>query len=246
MDDEDPLGTHALDDLAAGFRGALSLFPFGGVIAELITRGIPNQRIDRVAAYIAGLEERLTALELSQREEALSDPEKIDLIEEGAFQSARATTRDRIERIAELVANGLAAESAEVLRRKRLALLLRQIDDEELAILNAYGQAYGGNKAAAWAKVVQPPPAHLQAPRSQVDDRKLYEAGPANLLRLGLLMKRYRRVPKGAQPVFDPAKGDFEHTLEVSYLGRLLLRAIGHPSPIDVERAEGQEANPST
>jgi hypothetical protein len=139
--------------LAAGLRGALSLFPFGGVVAELITRGIPNQRMDRVSAYIGELESRLAALKASKREEALLDPEKIDLIEEGAFQSARATTGDRIERIAELVANGLAAESAEVLTRKGLASLLRQVDDEELAILNAYGQAFGGDSGEAWSKV---------------------------------------------------------------------------------------------
>lgn len=67
----------------------------------------------------------------------------------------------------------------------------------------------------------------------QIDAEKLFNAGREHLLRLGLLEKKYQRPARGQAPEFDPSDGDFKHRVEVSYLGRLLLRHLDMPTPFD-------------
>lgn len=220
------------DALAATGRALAGLVPmFGGVIGELITKVIPNQRTERVVKYVRELNQRLETVE-TNIDDLLDDPENVDLIEEGGFQAARATSEKRISQIATLVANGLSAENSDLVRRKRLARLLRQIDEDELVLLNAYGQSYGGDRSV-WNAVQRPDPAHMGSSVEEIDAEQLYDAGREHLLRLGLLRKNYRKPPRGQAPTFDTRKGDYEHSMEVSYLGRLLLRYLDMPSPID-------------
>ncbi len=224
------------DALAATGRALAGLVPmFGGVVGELVTRTIPEQRTDRVVRYVRGLNARFDGIE-ARLQELLTDPNNVDLVEEGGYQSARATSDERIQHITALVANGLDADDADVIRRKRLARLLGQIDDDELALLNAYGQSYGGSNQNPFAAISRPDPAHLGSGIEEIDAEKLYEAGVEHLLSLGLLTKNYRNPPRGEAPKFDARKGDYEHSREVSYLGRLLLRFIDRPSPIDIEK----------
>ena len=232
----DDLDIHESDALAATGRALSGLIPmFGGVVGELITKVIPDQRTERIVAYVRNLNHRLD--EIGERLEAiLQEPENVDLIEEGGFQAARATTDERINLIASLVAYGLAADDADVVRRKRLARLLGDLDNDEIALLDAYGQSYGGRGTRdPFEKVNRPKPSHMGSTVSEIDAEQLYEAGRDRLLRLGLLKKNYRNPPRGQAPSFDTRKGDYEHSIEVSYLGRLLLRFIGRPSPIDDE-----------
>lgn len=232
----DELDEDDQDALAATGRALAGLVPmFGGVVGELITKVVPAQRTDRVVRYVRDLNARLNAIE-TDIAALLAEPENVDLIEEGGFQAARATTPERIDMIATLVANGLGAEDSDLVRRKRLARLLGQLDDDEIVLLNAYGQSYGGGHGA-WDTVNRPDPAHIGSDRSQIDAEKLFDAGREHLLRLGLLHKNYRNPPRGQAPVFDTRKGDYEHSVEVSYLGRLLLRHLNMPSPIDRDRA---------
>jgi len=231
----DDLEQNLQDYLATTGRAAAGLIPLvGGVLAELIGAAIPRQRTDRVVAYLRTLEARLVQLEIDPRK-AFADAERADLIEEGAFQAARATTQERVQRIAELVSNGLSSPDANIVRRKRLAALLGEIDDDEVLVLNAYGQAYGGDVESAWDKVERPDPPHMQSTVDEFDAAKLYDAGRDRLLRLGLLEKRYRSPRRGEERKFDERSGDFDHNVEISYLGRMLLRDIGMPSPYDVD-----------
>lgn len=232
----DPLDADYRDQLATIGKAATSLVPLvGGVLGELIGTVVPSQRLDRIASYLRQVEARLATLEVDLKP-IFDNPEKVDLIEEGAYQSARATTSERIDRIASLVVDGLTSDESELVRRKRLAGLLREIDDDELTLLNAYGQSYGGvPDSSIWDKVNRPDPAHLQSSRTEIDSEKLFEAGKSRLLRLGLLQKRYQSPKRGEQPIFDTKKGDFKHSMEVSYLGRMLLGTIGLPSPYDAE-----------
>ncbi len=235
MDEEntDPLEKNQTDTLSATGQAIASMVPLvGGVLAILISETIPNQRADRVVAYLRKLERRIELLEATP-EEIFSDPEKVDLIEEGAFQSARATSEERIERIVALVANQLASDDVKLIREKRLAFLLRQIDDDELLILNAYGQSMHGINSNAWDNIDFPGPAALGSTTEDADASKLYDLGQNNLLRLGLLEKRYREKFRGEQPKFDTQLGDFEHTVQISYLGQMLLRMVGLPTPFE-------------
>lgn len=234
---QDGLDSDFRDQLVAIGKGVAGLVPIaGGTVAEIVGAIIPEQRADRIATYLRALASRVDELTVEVRTALAANPESIDLIEEGGFQAARATSSQRIEQIVEAVSNGLRADDADVIRRKRLLLLLGELDDDEINILNAYGRAYGGLDRDAFANINLPDPAHLQSSVEVIDQNQLYQAGRKHLLRLGLLKKNYGSVKKGQLPEFDAREGDFKHRVEVSYLGRMVLREIGLGSPFDAEK----------
>jgi hypothetical protein len=233
----DQLDNHYVDHLAAIGRSVASVVPFaGGLLAEVVGTVIPGQRADRIAAYLRELNTRVELLADQVKAGLASNAEKIGLIEEGGFQAARATSSNRISQIVEAVARGIAEEDAEIVRRKRLLLILGELDDDEIGLLNAYGRSYGGMDRLAFESVSRPMPVHMQAPPSLFEQNELYEAGVSHLSRLQLLSKNYGHVKRGEMPPFDPQTGDFKHTVEISLLGRMLLTEIGLQTPFDASR----------
>lgn len=235
----DGLDDDLRDKLVAIGKGVAGAIPLGGgVLAEVVGMVIPGQRADRIAAYLRALASRVEDLAVEIRDGLVSNAEKIDLIQEGGFQSARATSQERIDQIVEAVSRGLSEDDADVVRRKRLLLILGELDDDEVNLLNAYGRSYGGADREAFDRVNRPKPPHLQSSRSVIDQNQLYELGKRHLVRFGLLKKNYGNVKKGEIPEFDAREGDFKHRLEVSHLGRMLLREIGMETPFDAQQAD--------
>ena len=228
----DQLDANSLDRFASSVKIAGSLVPLvGGPLSALITETIPNLRQDRIVKYPRSLEERLSKLEKEEIDKLHSDPEKVDLVESGGFLAARSTSPDRLERIAEIIFRGLSKTDTDLIRRKRLLALFGEIDDDQFVILNAYGQAIGGNASQVWDTVDLPPPATLGSSQEQLENAELYELGKQNLLRLGLLERKYGHVKKDSYPPFDPKSGGFKSRLEISHLGRMLLREAGMTLP---------------
>lgn len=238
-DTYDKLDDNYRDQLAVIAKGAVSLVPLvGGPSAELIGVAIPNQRADRIAAYVRDLGARIEAMSEEVRKGIAANAAKLDLIVEGGYQSARALSEERVQRIAEAVSHGLEEHEADVVRRKRLIVMLGELDDDEVALLNAYGRSYAGYDRQAFERVNRPERAHMQSPPEALERDRLYEAGRDHLLRLELLKRNYSTVKKGEQPEFDRRTGHFQHTVEISFLGRLLLKEIGMPAPFDESRVE--------
>ncbi|MEZ4615393.1 MAG: hypothetical protein R2867_07750 [Caldilineaceae bacterium] len=74
---------------------------------------IPNQRIDRIARYVAILEQKLSVLTKEQIATRFSTPGFIDLFEDSLHQAVRALTEERLQHIATVVKNGLSDEQQE-------------------------------------------------------------------------------------------------------------------------------------
>lgn len=239
MSDVDGLGYDRLDEdyrdqLVAIGKGAVSLVPLvGGPLAEIIGSVVPNQRADRITTFVRELDERIKAVAEAVRESLVKNKAKIDLIEEGGYQAARAISSERIAQIVEAVARGLEENDADVIRRRRLLVILGELDDDEIALLNAYGRTYGGADRGAFERINRPERPHMQSSVAVRENDRLYQVGKEHLLRLELLKRNYGSVKKGQTPEFDPKEGDFKHTVEVSYLGRLLLKEIGMITPFD-------------
>ncbi|MCY4613177.1 MAG: hypothetical protein OXB94_06115 [Nitrospira sp.] len=104
-------------------------------------------------------------------------------------------------------------------------------DDDELLLLNAYGQSYGAPRSNAWDAIGRPPSAHFGSSTEDIDNAKLYEFGEQNLLRLGLLQPKFDNMKKGEYPPFGARSGGFKSRTEISYLGRMLLREVGIDLP---------------
>lgn len=240
-DDYDELQDDYRDQLVAIGKGAVSLVPLvGGPLAEIIGTAIPNQRADRIAAYVQRLAERIDAMDAVVRDGLAESAAKADLIVEGGYQSARALSTERVERIAEAVSRGLEADEADVIRRRRLLVIFGELDDDDVALLNAYGRSYAGADRNAFETLSRPGPIHLGSKPEEVDRDRLFEAGRAHLVRLDLLKRNYGSMRKGELPKFDPGKGDFEHRLEIGHLGRMLLAQIGLTTPFDEQMEVGR------
>ncbi|MBC7767416.1 MAG: hypothetical protein H7124_01375 [Phycisphaerales bacterium] len=231
----DGLDDDIRDKLVVAGKSVVSIVPLaGGPLAEIVGAIVPGQRADRIVTYLRALDERVSKFEEAAKEALLNNPYKIDLVEEGGYQSARALSQNRVDQIVAAVTSGISASDADVTRRKRLLILLGELDDDEVNLLNAYGRSYGGADRDAFEAVSRPGPIHMGSNREEIDQESLYVAGKEHLLRLGLLQKNYARPKQGQSvPEFDARAGDFKHSVEISSLGRLLLREIGMPTPFD-------------
>jgi len=231
---DDDLGNNWRDRLAATGRAVAGLVPsVGTALGEILTVIIPGQRADRIAEYLRKLDGRVEQLEAAVQRDILNSPAKIDLIEQGGFQAARALTHERIDQIVEIVTAGITQDAADVIRNGRLLVLLGELDDDEISVLNAYGQSYADANVDVWKDVNRPERVNTGSFQEEIDKSQLYEAGQNHLLRLGLLIKNYSGVRHGQLPQFDALQGDFRHRVQISGLGRLLLRHIGRPIPFD-------------
>lgn len=233
----DPLQDDFRDQLVAIGKGAVSLVPLiGGPLAEIIAVSVPNQRADRVAAYLRNLAQRVETLSAEMQDGLKANAAKIDLIEEGGYQSARAMSDERIEQIAAAVFQGLSESDTDILRRRRLLVIFGQLDDDEVALLNAYGQHHGGSDQNPFGQINRPEPAFMGSSAETIELERLYRLGKDHLLRLELLERKYSSVKKDHLPEFDQRTGQFKHTVRISFLGRMLLKEIGMPTPIDEAR----------
>src|SRR5437762_10825181 len=124
-------------------KGAIGAIPYcGAILAEVVGQIIPEQRIQRLESYVKYLNDRLSLLSLEAVSTRLRQPENVDLFEEGANQSARALSQERIEYIANLVSHGLLGEEKERLESKRLFNILREVDDDQIIMLTSHLQKY--------------------------------------------------------------------------------------------------------
>ena len=219
--------------LARAVAGAV---PFvGSTIAEVIDHTIPNQRLDRIVAFVKRLEERLREIEESEASGLLETPEAIDLLEEGMFQAARALTDERLERIARLLRNSLTSEDMEHLEKKTLLELLSRVNDAELIILQSYAlhPQVRRDFFEQHTDVLSGVRAHLASSQEDIDRAAIRETYRRKLRELGLITPRFRQARRGELPEWDIKTGMIKTTGDrLTPLGRLLLRHLD----MEVER----------
>ena len=225
-DDNNVLGVRLADRIAALTRGTVGAVPYiGPIISEYITQLIPNQRLERIEAYIVELGKRVKKVERDK----LVHPRKVDLFEDGAFQAIRSLSEKRTEYIANVVARGLSGEEKEELEAKRMLNLLTQLDDGQIILLSSYLDK-NRNDEEFWKiheDVLKPKAVNLESSQEEIDVATIQEMAKRELVRLGLLRPRIRKPPRGQLPEFDEKTGmmkAFGH--DITSLGRLFLRHI--------------------
>jgi hypothetical protein len=235
MNDDDvklpALGATWQDAASAVAKGAFGSIPIvGSMLGEVMGLIIPNQRLDRIEAYLRFLGERLEKENVDSLGENLRDPERIDLFEEGAVQSLRAVSDERKAYIASIVANGLSGDERDILQAKRLLRLLSEVDDGQIIVLVSYIERnyHDAGFREQHKALLEPIGTHAGSRQEDVEADALHELARAELLRLGLLKSEFRLPMKGQNPNFDPKTGMLKAgSRSLTLLGRMLLVQIG-------------------
>lgn len=212
-----------IDDLSDGDADAVALViratagtlgPFGGVIGEVCTSLIPNQRHERIVRYVRAVARELEAhAERFELIEArLRTDEGSDLFAEGVVQAARAVSQERLSRLARVVAKGLTDDEFEYDRTKKLMALVAKLTDSEFIVLRYFSlhPAIGDSERSAMMerhrKLLYPVSGEIGLPEPEANRgafKTAYEqtlategvldatAKPKRLTRLGNLLLRY-------------------------------------------------------
>ncbi len=233
--DPPPLGSTGRDTGVALIKGAVGMVPMAGsMLAEIVSVLIPEQRVERLEAYVRHLNDRLNDIDADELKRLASKPEAIDLFEDGAHQAAKALSDERRQRIAELVASGIKGDEAAQLESKRLLTLLNEVDDAQLIILSSHSHTHSRSQEfyERNAAVLEPVRAHLGSSQDELDKDTMFRLNRDHLIRLGLLRPRFQQPRRGEMPEFDRDTGMMKTSgRELTPLGRLLLRRIGLLGP---------------
>jgi hypothetical protein len=219
-----------------GLRVALlSIGPVGAVLNAVLAEVMPALRAERLTVFAEELQDRLTEVPGDVLNLRVRDPQRFDLLEDGMWQAARASSRQRVAYLVNVVANGLKAESAHELDRRHVLRLLAEVNDLEVLILSLHGYASNASREQFFEKhrsaLEREFPA-MDSPRD-VRDRDAVRADyEDHLLRLGLLARQY--TPQEIEKAeFDSAGRLKSHWTHVTQLGLLLLREVGCPAELD-------------
>lgn len=213
------LGNNVADRTAALARSLAGSAPIAGpFLAELITAVIPNQRLDRVEAFLAHLAAELDRLGAASK---INHEASIPLVEEGIAQATRAFTDERRQFLARCVANGIHAEELGKLQELKILRILGELGDDDLLLLDANNERNGWTKL----EVIRPPFASLSATDEAHIRHELYRASYRKLEALGLLNFS---MSKGEydMPQYDQ-DGQLKGHHYVSSLGRMVLARVG-------------------
>jgi hypothetical protein len=214
----------------------LSTGPIGAALVTVIEEVMPALRAERLTTLASELNDLTTSIPGDVLGLRVREPERFDLLEDAMWQAARASTRERIAHLANVVANGLKAEDARELDRRHVLKLLAEVNDVEVLILRRHGFMVMERRAAFTEKHPELwyEPATYGSTRAETDRSTVQADYDEHLLRLGLLRMRYSRA-EIEKPKFDSTgrlEGDW---MELSEMGQLLLREIGCPADFDAE-----------
>lgn len=220
----------AIDYVTSGVKATLGAVPFAGsLLSEIAGAVIPKQRIDRITDFAQRLERRIAHLERDAVRSEMDDEEFTDLVEESLRQAARATSEERREYLASLLANSLSEEAVEHSESRHLLRLLGELSDVEVIWLRFYDDpAMDGDKQfrALHEAVLEPIAAHIGSTQDERDKAALQKSYKAHLERLGLIAGKLK-TDRDKNPELDQMSGEFKRqSYRTTSLGRLLLRSI--------------------
>jgi len=231
----DKLKSNDVDKGVALIKGITGAIPFiGPMIAEIVGEIIPNQRIDRMSQLLSILDSKLSKLEITQEElkQKMTEESYINLLEDGMWQAARASSYERKEYIASILANGISNDNLHELEENILLALLSQLNDNEIIILYSYTMRSRNDQdfREEHENVLMKPLAHMGSNREEIDKATIYDTYREKLVNLNLLHREFKKPKKGEFPEFDEKTGMIKASgYKLTSLGRLFLRYIDMP-----------------
>ena len=228
------LQSNRVDGLVSLAKGVVGAAPYAGaILAEVVGQIIPNQRIDRIAAFVRLLDERVQHIEKDRLEDRFRQPEVVDVLEDAFTQAARATTHDRLEHIANVVANGISAEELKETATKRMLWILSHLSDSEVILLRSKLASVRSDfqKDAEFreqhADVLSPDVTDTGSTEDEFEEAALNASYRQHLHDLGLTRLRFSRPKRGEVAEMDGKTGMMKASgTDITRLGRMLLRSL--------------------
>ena len=230
----DDLAENETDAITAYSKGLMGAIPvFGGLFAEVVGQIIPNQRIDRVTEFMKILDGKFQELELDMEDvkSRMKREEYINLFEDGMWQAAKASSRERKEYIASLLSKSLTDEALNEIQQGVLLTLLNELNDIEVLILYSYSMIARSNQEfqQEHQEKLIGPVAFLGSGTETINQSAIHKTYKEKLLRLGMLEREFVKPKRGELPEFDEKTGMMkERSVSLSSLGRIFLRYIGY------------------
>ncbi|MFW6114130.1 MAG: hypothetical protein ACOC7K_00140 [bacterium] len=228
------LGATSTDIVASLAKGTTGMVPvIGPLVAEIVGNIIPNQRVERIVRFVQLLNERLSNLEQEVLNSKLKQPPVVDFLEDAFIQAARATSGERLEHIANVVANGISDGELNEAETKRMLWLLRQLNDSEIVVLRSRLATTREDYEAdaefqnTHAELLAPDATHMGSSEEEFEEAALKKSYRAHLHDLGLTRPRFKKPRRGELPEFDDKTGMMKSSgSDVTRLGKMLLRYL--------------------
>ena len=199
----------------------------GPILANIVGVAIPNQKLDRVIAFIKVLGDRVKYLEEDVAKKRMETPEFAVLLEDGLSQASRALTDERRQYIASLLSNSLTTEHLKDEEEKKLLWLLGELNDAEVLMLKFHSLSLKHKQAFAALHEELFAPLNSRDIQRNVEKKALRDSYRARLTELGLIEPVFKRPDQDKLPEFDLRTGRIKATdYRATGLGKLLLRLI--------------------
>ncbi|MDY6993861.1 MAG: hypothetical protein SVR94_14840, partial [Pseudomonadota bacterium] len=191
--------------ITRGGTGAIQVV--GGIVGEVISEFIPNQRQDRIVQLIIKLSEKIQNQNMDMIRTRLHDPYHIDIFEDACYQTIRALTEERINYIANALANSLTNEDLEHLQKKKLLWLLGELNDYEIIHLFLYSYSSNPELQREYHEkhkdVLSLTPITNETPKNEAEKIIVSRTYKDRLVQLGLIAPVFKKPKKGEFPEFD-------------------------------------------
>jgi len=224
---------NGVDDTASFWKGTLGATPFAGpFLAEIVGKLIPNQRMDRISAFLKILdnslqkvEENLEVLESKMKEEAF-----LNAFEEASWQSTKSSSIDRKEYLASILINNLTDDKLTEIQKSIFLNIINELNDVEILILYDHTMKAKHDEIFKQKNenALREPVACMSSSQDELDNSTLHQTYKEKLVRLNLLSKRFPKPKNGVVPDFDTKTGMLKSNgNEITSLGKLFLKHIG-------------------
>lgn len=210
--------------------GVIEVPSIGGILSEIFSTVIPNQKTDRIKLFVEVLDLKFSGMEKEYLRLKMKTEKFTDLLEDAIPMAARALTQERREYIANFLVKSISTEDAALLREKKLLNILNQLNDAEIIFLR-YKAIQDHEKKGEFynlhEKVLSPIPTHARSSRQEVEQSYLRKNYLETLESLGLTESNYKTPKKGETPEIDPKTGKLKSSSTSSTgLGRMLVKYI--------------------
>jgi hypothetical protein len=127
--------THS-DRVASFLKAVAGAAPvIGSMLSEVLAVTIPNQKQDRVIAFLKVLSDKVKYIEEDVLREKMHSDAFTNLLEDAVHHASRSVTPERRVYLASLLKNALTKSELDAIGQKELLELLSSLNDAEIIVL---------------------------------------------------------------------------------------------------------------